>query len=51
MIVVSSDDPVVSGVKSPFNYITNISLQFRRCELVSRLFSISINVLCEIRDC
>jgi hypothetical protein len=44
VIVVSSDDPMVSGVESPFDDIANISLDLRRCELVTRLSHISINV-------
>jgi hypothetical protein len=44
VIVVSSDDPMVSGVESPFDDIANISLELSRCELVSRLSHVSINV-------
>jgi hypothetical protein len=42
VIEVSPDNPVIRRIESPFNYVSNISLDLVRCELVSGLKLLSV---------
>lgn len=39
MVIVSSDDPMVTGIEAPFDNVTDISLDLSGSELVTRLIS------------
>jgi hypothetical protein len=41
VIIVSSDDPMVTGIEAPFDNITDISLDLGGSELMTRLISSS----------